>query len=168
MTLSKFLDYRKWVLSKSYRLPLLKFSYRLFPAFIYVLYPLTLLYLLLQRDWLFFQTFFLPLAGFLSVTWLRRFIGAKRPYEVFGLPPLIEKTTKRKSFPSRHCASAAVIAVTLCQVHWLMGLVCGIIGVLIAVCRVLAGVHFPRDVIGGLLYGVVVGRIGLWIFSFIL
>ena len=47
MTLSKYLDYRKWVLSKPYRLPLLKFFYRLLPAFVYVLYPMVLLYLLL-------------------------------------------------------------------------------------------------------------------------
>jgi len=168
MTLSKYLDYRKWVLSKPYRLPLLKFFYKLLPAFVYLLYPLVLLYLLLQRDWLFLQTFFVPLAGFLSVTWLRRFIGAQRPYELYGLPPLIEKTTKRKSFPSRHCACAAVIAVALWQVHWLMGFVCGIVGVLIAVCRVLAGVHFPRDVIGGLLFGAAIGAIGIRIFSLFL
>ena len=168
MTLSKYLDYRKWVLSKPYRLPLLKFFYKLLPAFIYVLYPLTLLHLLLQRDWLLLQTFFVPLAGFLSVTWLRRFIGAQRPYEKYGLPPLIEKTTRRKSFPSRHCASAAVIAVTLWPIHWLMGFTCAVIGVLIAICRVLAGVHFPRDVVGGLLYGAFFGWIGLGIFSIFL
>ena len=40
MTLSKYLDYRKWVLSKPYRLPLLKFFYKLLPAFVYLLYPL--------------------------------------------------------------------------------------------------------------------------------
>ena len=168
MTLSKYLDYRKWVLSKPYRLPLLKFFYRLLPAFVYVLYPLVLLYLLLQRDWLFLQTCFVPLAGFLSVTWLRRFIGAQRPYELYGLPPLIPKTTRRKSFPSRHCACAAVIAVTLWPLHPLMGLTVGVVGILIAVCRVLAGVHFPRDVVWGLIFGAMIGRIGIGIFSLFL
>jgi membrane-associated phospholipid phosphatase len=49
-----------------------------------------------------------------------------------------------------------------------MGLTVGVVGILIAVCRVLAGVHFPRDVVWGLIFGAVIGRIGIGIFSLFL
>lgn len=168
MTLSRYLDYRKWVLMKSYRLPVLKLLYTGLPAIIYIIYPLTLLVLAWKRNILFFQVLLVPLAGYLAVTSLRRWCGAPRPYEVFGLPPLIPKNTKGNSFPSRHCASAAVIAVSLWPISMLLGLGCSIIAFLIAVCRVLAGVHFPRDVIAGLGLGSLIGFFGVWIFALIL
>ena len=46
MTLSRYLDHRKWVLAKAYRLHILKLFYVGLPAFIYILYPLTLVLLL--------------------------------------------------------------------------------------------------------------------------
>ena len=168
MTLSRYLDRRKWVLAKAYRLHILKLFYVGLPAFIYILYPLTLVLLLWQRNMLFLPVLFVPLAGFLSVTYLRRWCNAPRPYEVYGLPPLVSKNTRGLSFPSRHCACAAVIAVSLWKVSWAMGLACGIAALVIAACRVLAGVHFPRDVIAGLALGGMIGLVGMWCFSLFL
>jgi regulator of sigma E protease len=62
----------------------------------------------------------------------------------------------------------AVIAVTLLPLHPLMGMTVGVVGILIAVCRVLAGVHFPRDVVWGLIFGAVIGWIGMGLFSLFL
>ncbi|WP_363173915.1 phosphatase PAP2 family protein [uncultured Senegalimassilia sp.] len=36
-------------------------------------------------------------------------------------------------------------------------------GVLLAVIRVVSGVHFPRDVVVGALLGMLAGFVGLWI-----
>ena len=42
----------------------------------------------------------------------RKIINEPRPYEKYGVPPVLDKDTSGKSFPSRHVFSVFVIAVT--------------------------------------------------------
>ncbi|MCC9896024.1 phosphatase PAP2 family protein, partial [Streptococcus agalactiae] len=37
------------------------------------------------------------------------------------------------------------------------GIVCLILSVLLAICRVIAGIHYPKDVIAGYLIGLILG-----------
>ena len=138
-------------------------SVKLLPGLVYAAYPLMLLYLLLFRQEYLLRSILVPAAGFLIATVLRAGINAPRPYEVLGIPSLTPKETKGKSFPSRHAACAAVIAVTALKVLPPLGAVlCGI-ALLISVSRVLAGVHFVRDVVCGLLLGGLIGWIGMYL-----
>ncbi len=59
-----------------------------------------------------FWVVIVPFLGFVTLTIVRRIINRPRPYEVDGIPPLIEKDTSGKSFPSRHVFSAYMIALT--------------------------------------------------------
>ena len=138
-------------------------STRPLPALVYGAYPLMLLWLALaHRDQL-LRALAVPAAGFLTVTLLRAAINAPRPYEVLDLPPISPKDTRGKSFPSRHAACAAVIAVTAWALLPPLGAALGLIAVLIAVSRVLAGVHFLRDVVCGLLLGGFIGLAGMYL-----
>lgn len=115
---------------------------------------------------LFFASFIIPLVSFLLLSIIRKSINAKRPYEVFEISPIIPKSTKGKSFPSRHVFSIFVIGTTFlyaCPIPAL-GIVILVSGVLLAVLRVVSGVHFPRDVIAGSLFGIACAIIGftLW------
>lgn len=106
-----------------------------------------------------------PAVSFIAVSLLRALINAPRPYEAFALPPVIAKDTKGKSFPSRHAFSIFVIGVTFlaaCPLP-LVGWLILALGVCLAVVRVLAGVHFPRDVAAGALLGIACGCLGFWI-----
>lgn len=106
-----------------------------------------------------------PGISFVLVTVLRKVINAPRPYEVFDAAPVISKDTRGNSFPSRHAFSIFVIAMTFCAccpLAW-VGPVMLAAGVLLAVIRVVSGVHFPRDVVVGALLGVLAGFVGLWI-----
>ena len=99
------------------------------------------------------------------VTVLRKVINAPRPYEVFDAAPVIPKDTRGNSFPSRHAFSIFVIAMTFCAccpLTW-AGPVMLAAGVLLAVIRVVSGVHFPCDVVVGALLGMLAGFVGLWI-----
>ena len=106
-----------------------------------------------------------PGVSFSLVTVLRKAINAPRPYEVFDASPIIPKDTRGNSFPSRHAFSIFVIAMTFCAccpLAW-VGPVMLVAGVLLAVIRVVSGVHFPRDVVVGALLGMLAGFMGLWI-----
>ena len=103
--------------------------------------------------------------SFVLVTVLRKEINAPRPYEVFDAAPVIPKDTRGNSFPSRHAFSIFVIAMTFCAccpLAW-AGPVMLAAGVLLAVIRVVSGVHFPCDVVVGALLGMLAGFVGLWI-----
>ena len=106
-----------------------------------------------------------PGVSFVLVTALRKAINAPRPYEVFETASVIPKDTRGNSFPSRHTFSIFVIAMTFCAccpLAW-AGPVMLAAGVLLAVIRVVSGVHFPRDVVVGALLGMLAGFVGLWI-----
>lgn len=101
---------------------------------------------------------------FLAVTLMRRWIGSKRPYEVYDLAALGIAPPREgggDSFPSRHTASAFVIGTLLCLPSPAVGGAVLLLGVYIAAARVLLGFHFIRDVLAGALLGVVMGAIGI-------
>lgn len=143
---------------------------------IYVAYPLLLIWLFLtevnqgpivdfMNNGLFVRALAVPLVSFILLSVLRKAIDAKRPYEVFGLDPIIPKKTKGKSFPSRHVFSIFVIGMTFLAVlkSPVFGIVILIMGVFLAIIRVVSGVHFPRDVIAGMILGILSGVIGFYL-----
>lgn len=142
---------------------------------IYLAYPCLLAWLLLHNgiealragafDPLLWKAFLVPAVSFVAVSLFRKALNAPRPYEVFGLPPVINKSTKGKSFPSRHAFSIFVIGMAFlaaCPLPWAGWLILAL-GICLATVRVLAGVHFPRDVVAGALIGIGCGVLGFWI-----
>lgn len=103
-----------------------------------------------------------PLDSFVIVSVFRCLVNRKRPYEIFGLKPVIPKATRGKSFPSRHVFSAFVIAVTfLWNTPWLWaGVLLLVLAAVIAVIRVISGVHFISDVLAGAFCGIAAGLAG--------
>ena len=98
---------------------------------------------------------------------LRRCIDRPRPYEALGFAPLFPKQTRGQSFPSRHCFSAAGIAVAAAFVSAPLAAVLAALACLIAATRVLTGVHYPSDVLAGLAFGALSAAagfalLGLW------
>lgn len=106
-------------------------------------------------------------ASFVLLSVFREVFDSPRPYTVYNFEPIIKKEKKGKSFPSRHVFSAFVIAVTFMYINVWVGIAGIVLGCLIAFGRVIAGVHFPKDVIAGALLGVIFGMAGQAIYSFI-
>ena len=130
---------------------------------IYCVYPLYLVVLFFEKNPLLLRSILIPAVSFVLLTVVRRIINAPRPYEKFDMPPVIEKDTKGKSFPSRHVFSVFIIAFTIFVSHMGAGIMIALIGVAIAVIRVVGGVHEPRDVIAGAIAGIAAGIVGFWI-----
>lgn len=135
---------------------------KLCTGLMYISYPLLLLFLFVQKDGMLVRVVLVPGLSFVLLSISRYFINRKRPYEVFSVPPVIKKDTKGKSFPSRHVFSATMIAMTFLLVspwNWL-GVVFLLVSLLLAVVRVVSGVHFISDVIAGIAVAVIAAGIG--------
>ena len=127
-----------------------------------LLFGLQLLFHLISGEYITFAVVAgFAAVGFIAVTVARKLINAKRPYEVYdfyGDPP---RKKKGEAHPSRHCYSASVIAMLGIAVSPFLTLGTGILALIIAVTRVVTGVHFVRDVIAGLTLGILFGGAGL-------
>ncbi len=93
--------------------------------------------------------------SFILVSVLRYFINAPRPYEKYDITPLYNKKTKGKSFPSRHTFSIFIIAFTSFVVNAWLGWAFLLIGLILAVTRLLCGVHFIKDIIAGIICAII-------------
>ena len=98
-----------------------------------------------------------PLGVLILVTVMRVVINEERPYEKYGMDSVFHKTTVRKSMPSRHTASAYIIAMTFLSVNLPLGIVALCFASMIEASRVMAGAHFIRDVVVGALIGITAG-----------
>lgn len=100
-----------------------------------------------------------PALSFMAVSVFRKCFNARRPYEIYGFKPLIEKDTKGKSFPSRHVFSIFVIGSTVFWVNAAAGVIVCLMGCILAAIRIAVGVHFPKDVVAGGMIGLACGYI---------
>ncbi|MBQ3266141.1 MAG: phosphatase PAP2 family protein [Ruminococcus sp.] len=137
------------------------------PLVMYIFYPVQLIALAVNEGFgseVFLRFTLIPLCTLIAVTVIRALINAKRPYEVYDYQPAVSKDTHGRSFPSRHTVSAFIIAMAFLYVQTKLGVIMLVLAAAIGVTRVLAGVHFIRDVIGGAVIGVLVGIVGFFIF----
>jgi undecaprenyl-diphosphatase len=93
---------------------------------------------------------------------LNTFLPRPRPFLVLPAHVLVTSPPHDSSFPSDHAAVASAIAVTLlfgAEPGW--G-VLGLLGALVVgASRVIVGVHYPSDILGGVLVGAVCAGIAL-------
>lgn len=95
---------------------------------------------------------------------LKNLIGRIRPCDINTSIQLLIARPHDFSFPSGHTAAsfAAVAALGLSgeKKLWKLSLV---LAILIAFSRLYLYVHYPSDILGGMLVGLVTGYIGYWI-----
>lgn len=138
----------------------LKFMYKYLPLFIAAFYPALLIikgvYGIDLNFWLMLGV---PAATLIFVTIVRKIINRTRPYEVYNCSPLFERDGQGESFPSRHTASAFIIAMSGFAVSPLIGAGLLMIATAIGLTRILSGVHFWTDVLAGAGISVIIGFI---------
>ena len=128
-------------------------------ALCYTVYPLLLLFLLGERDARFWRCLLVPAVSFAAVTLFRSACNAPRPYEQ-GIDALLKKKRTGHSFPSRHVFSAVMIAVTAAYLLPALSVPLFVAAALLALIRVLGGIHYPRDVFCGALFALIAGGLG--------
>jgi len=103
------------------------------------------------------EMFLLPiLVGFFSRFVLNEivylFYIRKRPSEVISAKTLIKKP-KYPSFPSGHASFFFGFSFTVMSYNIPLGIVLFIFSILISLARVFSGVHWPSDILAGLVAG---------------
>ena len=163
MTKESYLKLTGIIRENPKKIRLVRITNQCLTRFVFLLYPIFLLLLLIQQNPFLLRAILVPGISFVAVTVFRKVVNVPRPYEKFDTPPVLEKDTPGKSFPSRHVFSIFVIAMTIFYVYTGVGILLFAMGVLLAVLRVIGGVHEPRDVIAGALVGIASGVIGFYI-----
>ena len=102
---------------------------------------------------------FIPASGFVILSLLRKKINAPRPYEVWGIVPLLDRDSPGQSMPSRHVFSATIISMACLHASLSVGVILLVLSALLGLVRVLGGVHFPKDVVVGYICGLAWGVI---------
>lgn len=94
---------------------------------------------------------------------IKQFFPALRPEMALdGIVPLFAHGTGLDSFPSGHTTILAGFAAGFLRYHRKLAYTLFGIALLVGLARVAAGVHFPIDVLGGLILG---GSLGYWLAS---
>jgi undecaprenyl-diphosphatase len=97
------------------------------------------------------------LADWLSLA-LRQWIGRDRPPLVYPEPRPLVHTPHTGAFPSGHSASAFACATVIAWASPRLAVPAFVLAALVAWSRVYVGVHWPLDVLGGAVLGVLVAK----------
>ena len=109
-------------------------------------YPLLLLYSFFSNTKQCIPLLIIPASGFILLTFIRKKINRKRPYEALEINPIIQKDTKGNSMPSRHVFSMSIIAFSWFLLSPTVAIFLLLCAIAIAFIRVIGGVHYPSDV----------------------
>lgn len=118
--------------------------------------------LVLMLDKRIFAFAAMPLIELVLVTRFRNWIDRPRPFDVLDVTPL-EHHSSGHSFPSLHCSSSFVITMSLFYINTILGVIGLIVSIFVAVSRLFAGVHYPSDILAGILIGLLFGTPYLFI-----
>ena len=94
---------------------------------------------------------------------LKNIIARTRPYEVIdGLTLLVAPATDY-SFPSGHSATSFAAAVVFAKMFgWRRGIWFLVLALCISLSRLYVGIHYPTDVMFGIVSGALMGGLGIW------
>ena len=134
------------------------FSPKVMMVLFYGLMPI----LVLKLDVRIFAFAAFPLLELTLVTKFRNWVDRPRPFDVLDVTPL-ENHSSGHSFPSLHCSSSFVITMALFYIHPYLGAAGLFVSVFVALSRLFAGVHYPSDILAGIIIGLLFGTPYLFI-----
>lgn len=88
---------------------------------------------------------------------INSFYPSARPFMIFGPETALFIHGAKDAFPSGHAAFFFGLAVALYFYHRRLGHFATMVALLIGLARVMAGVHWPADIFGGLILAIIVG-----------
>ena len=107
------------------------------------------------------------LSGIVCNLLLKNLVARPRPFEFQPLLDLIVAAPHDFSFPSGHTTASFAAATVLMLSGWKAAPVAVLVAVLIAFSRLYLNVHFPTDVLAGVLTGVALGFVTTKLYSLV-
>jgi undecaprenyl-diphosphatase len=87
---------------------------------------------------------------------IKSLIPTVRPFKINGFPPLTLTVPNDGAFPSGHSAAAFALAVTIYLHDKRLGALFILAALGVGAGRILGNVHFPLDILGGIVVGTLV------------
>jgi len=97
-------------------------------------------------------SFFVGVFAYIIASILKIFIHTPRPYDAFSFVHSLFPETGF-SFPSGHATFYMALAVSIFFYHKKAGYIFMLFALLIGIARIIGGVHFPIDILGGFILG---------------
>lgn len=138
------------------------FSYRL----IYLVIFLIMLWSLIKNGKKFKFLLLFSLTGIMSwffAHMVKLIFHIQRPFVAHSLTPLFYE--KGFSFPSEHVAVITAFSFVVYSLNKKLGIALLIFSLLTGISRMIIGVHYPIDIIGGAVVGYIVAHIIIKIFK---
>jgi len=104
-------------------------------------------------------------AGLVAYKVLKRTFVRERPFIRHAGISLAQAPLDRYSFPSGHTLHAMAFTWQACAAFPVLALLLIPFTVLVAMSRVVLGLHYPSDVVAGLLIGAALGTFSWWAFT---
>ena len=92
---------------------------------------------------------------YLVIKLIHLFIFEQRPYIANQILPLISYRADDASFPSRHTSIAFAMAFAFLHFKSKWGLPLLLLAIWVGVSRIYVGVHYPIDILGGIIVGII-------------
>lgn len=106
----------------------------------------------LQKKKEIFLIFFSSILAWILSFILKFLFHTPRPFDIFTqVRPLLSETGY--AFPSGHATFFMALAVSIFLTHKKAGYVFMFFALLVGIARIIAGVHFPIDILGGFILG---------------
>jgi len=108
----------------------------------------------------------LSLIGSLTITngLLKNWIARPRPYTVWAIDLLIDKNPEY-SFPSGHTSAAFAAAWMIFLNKKKLGIYMIVLATLMGLSRIYLFMHYPTDVIGGAVVGILIAECVYWLYD---
>ena len=98
---------------------------------------------------------------------LKPLIARLRPFQIKEGIELLIRAPRDFSFPSGHTLSSVICAVILLVEYKEAGYYAAVLAFLIAFSRLYLYVHFPTDVFGGIVLGIILGYVSIKLVNFL-
>lgn len=103
------------------------------------------------------------LSYFLAVEFFNNIWHRLRPFDALqGVIQLVPESGF--SFPSKHAILVFLLATYVYGFNKRLGIIFYILAALVAISRIAVGVHYPSDVLGGIVIGVLLGWVGVVVY----
>jgi undecaprenyl-diphosphatase len=94
---------------------------------------------------------------------VRLFYHHARPFVAFNIPHLL--TDSAYSFPSAHTTVLFALATVTYFFNKKLSYFIFAAGIIVGIARIAGGVHYPSDILGGMIFGIATSGILYWLYK---